>query len=238
MNKKTLIFQFRNGKLEKSERASFAEKFDVPQESIIFINILNENHTYPELDEVKAIVIAGSGDNSLTISHPWFESLTEYIRKAIDRHIPVLGVCFGHQFLALLYGAKIVQDPAQKEIGCVSVKINQLGLSDPLLKGMGENFYTIAGHNDSVINVPTELEVLASTERCPIQMFKINGSFAYGVQFHPELSKSDYEKRLAFYRDLYVDKEFNFDELLMEGDSPTTGDQVLKNFKKLVEQRI
>src|SRR3989344_1808060 len=160
MDKKIIIFQFRNGVLEENERRAFTRRLSLSPGAYFFINVLNGNNSYPSHETIGGIIIAGSGDYSMTVSHPWYDSLAAYIRDAIERNIPILGVCFGHQFLARLCGAKVIQDPGQKELGSVAITINSAGLDDPLLRGIDQTFYTIAGHNDSVVELPDQLEVL------------------------------------------------------------------------------
>ena len=54
----------------------------------------------------KGIILMGSAA-SVHDSYPWIDSLEEIIKNAIQKYIPILGICFGHQFLAHIFGGKV-----------------------------------------------------------------------------------------------------------------------------------
>ena len=237
MDKKILIIQFRNGYLEDNEQHGFAAKLDVPKRELFFKNAFNKAAPYPETRDVQAIILGGSGDTHAGDENlPWYESLMAYIQKAIDNNIPVLGICFGHQLLGRLYGARIVCDPAQKELGSIAIRLNEEGQQDALFKGATDPLYSIAGHNDSVVNLPPRLHVLASSDACPIQAFKVNGHSVWGLQFHPELTEQDFKARVEYYKDHYVSKGDAFESIVQRGTIPTNDHVILKNFYAVAQR--
>ncbi|OGY90372.1 MAG: hypothetical protein A2677_01695 [Candidatus Komeilibacteria bacterium RIFCSPHIGHO2_01_FULL_52_14] len=232
--KKLVVAQFRTGVLEQNEQAAFRSSLGLPDDTLQFINILTTADEYPEPATLAGIIVAGSGDNSLTNDHAWFDPFSSYIREVLERDIPYLGICFGHQLLAKIIGARVVRDPAQRELGTVSITLTPSGVRDPLFTGVNPTFYTIAGHNDSVVDLPQNTVALATNETCSMQAFRMSDqSTVYGVQFHPELTERDYRERLLQYRTHYEDHGSDFDELLARGRMPTNDDRVLKNFLQL-----
>ena len=98
-------------------------------------------------------------------------------------HLPILGVCLGHQCLAAFFGAKIV--PAGMPIHGKQEAIFHTGTS--LFTGLDNP--SLVGRYHSLIvadNLPQELEVLAKTQNGEIMAFCHHALPLFGVQFHPE----------------------------------------------------
>lgn len=130
-------------------------------------------------------------------SHPWDqyspESLAgvyEVIRTAKQ---PVLGICGGHQQIALAYGAEVDlmerlqpgegYEGAKRERGFFPVEADGGGI----FKGLPTTLTVWHSHCDEVKSVPEAFHVTASNETCPIQAMEHNERPVFGVQFHPEL---------------------------------------------------
>ncbi len=98
-------------------------------------------------------------------------------------HLPVLGLCYGHQLIAQTIGGRI--EPAkQREYGIAYVTVDKpVGL----LKGLGDREKVWMSHSDTVFSVPAEYEVLAHTENCPVAAFRHKEKPIYGLQWHPEV---------------------------------------------------
>ena len=101
----------------------------------------------------------------------------------LDRHLPVLGLCYGHQLIAKMVGGKV--EPAeQREYGMAYVTIDKpIGV----LKGLSRKEKVWMSHGDTVFTVPEEYEVLAHTENCPVAAFGHKKKPVYGLQWHPEV---------------------------------------------------
>ena len=106
-------------------------------------------------------------------------------RKIIrDVRIPVLGVCFGMQLLAMMYGGKIKQLP-KKDAGTKMYEVISLE-QNGLLCGLPSKFL-VAGSNEFVIeSVGSELVVIGKS-RFGIEIIRHKKRQIYGVQFHPEI---------------------------------------------------
>ncbi len=107
---------------------------------------------------------------------------------------PVLGVCLGHQAIAMVNGGSIVRS-GQVVHGKVS-RITHNG--DSLFDGVPSPFSATRYHSLIVSreHLPGSIEVLASTERGEIMALKVKDTEVYGVQFHPESVMTSHGKVL------------------------------------------
>ncbi|MFN2515033.1 MAG: gamma-glutamyl-gamma-aminobutyrate hydrolase family protein [Pyrinomonadaceae bacterium] len=136
-------------------------------------------------------------------SHPWDRYLPEalagvfeVIKKASQ---PILGVCGGHQQMALAFGAPIGlmarlepgegYEGAKRERGYFPVKVrNGVGI----FKDLPSPITVWHSHYDEVKALPQGFECTASNETCPIQAMQHTSRPLFGVQFHPELFDEDH----------------------------------------------
>ncbi len=102
-------------------------------------------------------------------------------KRILERGVPVLGICYGHQLIAHLLGGKV--ERASKEYGKEMLDAKE----SRLLKGLGRKEQVWASHGDSVISAPSGFDVTGSTAECSIAAFENNEKRVYGVQFHPEV---------------------------------------------------
>jgi GMP synthase (glutamine-hydrolysing) len=117
----------------------------------------------------------------------WMQSLAVWIREAVDRAIPLLGVCFGHQLLAEAMGGCVDYHPEGREIGTVAIELTESGKRDPLLGCLPDMFTAHVTHAQSVLRLPADAVLLAANAYEAHQAFRA-GECAWGVQFHPEFS--------------------------------------------------
>jgi GMP synthase (glutamine-hydrolysing) len=111
-------------------------------------------------------------------------ALSEWVRRAVDRKVPMLGVCFGHQILGEALGGRVERNPLGREIGTVQVERTREGGADPAFLGVPRIFRANATHRDAVVRLPPGATVLASN-RHGLQAFRVGSAVA--VQFHPEM---------------------------------------------------
>jgi GMP synthase (glutamine-hydrolysing) len=130
------------------------------------------------------VAVSGS-QTSVYDDHDWIHEATEWVRRAHADDVPVLGVCWGHQFLAQALGGRVV-DMGEYELGYRTVR--RVG-DDPLFEGVPDEFTTFATHSDRVAELPPGATTLARNDY-GVQAFRVDT--AYGVQFHPE-----YDRRTA-----------------------------------------
>ena len=135
-------------------------------------------------------------------SHPWDmytpESLAGVFSVIKQASQPILGVCGGHQQIALAFGAKVGlmerlepgegYNGAKRERGFLPVK----NTGEGLFKDLPSDITVWHNHCDEVKEVPEGFRVTASNETCQIQAMQQKGRRVFGVQFHPELFNEEY----------------------------------------------
>ena len=132
---------------------------------------------------VKALMPLG-GHMNATEDHlfPWLAPEKELLRDAIAKDIPTFAICLGTQLLAVAAGGK-VEKADVGEVGIYSIKGN--GTPDPIFQFDSE-LPVAQWHEDQVTALPDDATLLASSELCTNQVYRI-GSLTYGMQFHPEI---------------------------------------------------
>jgi GMP synthase-like glutamine amidotransferase len=140
---------------------------------------------FPDLERGYTHLILTGSETSILDREDWVEGELEIIREALEKRIPILGSCFGHQILALaLRGPAHVRRSPQPEVGWLPVRIEK---KSSLLGRRGEA-YSFTIHFDEVIGLDDEFIILASTPECPVQAFELRSGPAWGIQFHPEIN--------------------------------------------------
>ncbi|MCW1305146.1 MAG: gamma-glutamyl-gamma-aminobutyrate hydrolase family protein, partial [Candidatus Parvarchaeota archaeon] len=106
--------------------------------------------------------------------------------------IPILGLCLAHQLIAIIFGGKA--GPAKfPEYGPVKVFVKE---KDDILKGFPKVFTAWASHNDEVLSLPKNFEILAYSKHCKVEVMKHVNKPIFGVQFHPEVSHTEHGKKM------------------------------------------
>jgi GMP synthase (glutamine-hydrolysing) len=138
------------------------------------------------LDEIDAdgLVLSG-GAPSVGLEVDKMGRNSEYLEKA---DIPILGICAGHQFLAIFFGGKAGASGIP-EFGKATIIVDE---EDDLFIGLPGKFEAWLSHNDEVSEVPPDFIVLAHSENCPVQSMKHAKRPMYGLQFHPEVEHTEH----------------------------------------------
>lgn len=132
----------------------------------------------------KVIVLGGKMSANDDRLFPFLVELKLWIRDAVGKNIPYLGICLGAQLLAAALGAKVVGNRWGERGNCY-VSLTEEGKDDPLLDGLPEQPTAFQWHDDS-FDLPEGAALLASSAVCPHQAFRVGT--AWGVQFHPEVT--------------------------------------------------
>lgn len=101
--------------------------------------------------------------------------------------LPVLGICYGAQFLAWTNGGT-VEPAATREYG--RAMLTEVDAADPLLEGITPGSQVWMSHGDTITSIPSDFSVIASTEKVRVAAYRIGGESTWGVQFHPEVYHS------------------------------------------------
>ena len=136
----------------------------------------------PELDaSVRGVILSGSPFSVRDENAPK-PDLT-----AIKGRLPLLGVCYGAQYLAHIYGGEVQSAPS-REYGRAMLTVVEP--SDPLMQGVPSPTQVWMSHGDTITSVPDTYRVIASTEDVRYAAFRIEGERSWGIQFHPEVYHS------------------------------------------------
>lgn len=146
----------------------------------------------PSHDAVAGAVVMGGPMNVDEVERfPALAAERDWLAEAVERGMPVLGVCLGAQLLARALGAE-VRAGEEPEIGFAPVEV--AAADDPLLGGLAPRSEVLHWHGDC-FDLPEGAEHLASSERTACQAFRAGN--AWGVLFHPEADFALVEAWLA-----------------------------------------
>ncbi len=100
---------------------------------------------------------------------------------------PILGICYGAQFMAYVNGGTV--EPANsREYG--RALLTTIDTTNPLLKGIEPGSQVWMSHGDTITSLPEGFNIIASTEQVPVAAYQAQGEKLWGVQFHPEVYHS------------------------------------------------
>ncbi|WP_066759665.1 glutamine-hydrolyzing GMP synthase [Crocinitomix algicola] len=107
--------------------------------------------------------------------------------------VPLLGVCFGAQFMANHFGGEVLPSKI-REYGRANLAF--VDESSDLLQGVRHNSQVWMSHGDTIKKVPADFKVICSTDDVEFAGYKIENESTYGIQFHPEVYHSEDGKKL------------------------------------------
>lgn len=151
---------------------------------------LDKGEPIPPLDGYEALwVMGGPMDVWQEAEHPWLAAEKHAIREAVnERALPFLGVCLGHQLLAVALGGEVGPMRAS-EVGILDIERTRAADADPLFAGIASRFKALQWHGAEVRVTPPGARVLASSPLCEVQAMRV-GRHAYGIQYHVELTRA------------------------------------------------
>ncbi|MFI8946425.1 type 1 glutamine amidotransferase [Streptomyces sp. NPDC053750] len=116
---------------------------------------------------------------------PWLAPTRALVAEALEREVPVFGICLGGQLLARVAGGTVQADHGTPEFGSTPLSLRPEAGGDPLFRGLPERVTAVEHHVDAVTALPPGAAWLMESAGCPYQAFRV-GERAWGVQFHPE----------------------------------------------------
>jgi GMP synthase-like glutamine amidotransferase len=152
--------------------------------------------------------------------HPWIPPLEDFIRKAYAAHVPVVGICFGHQIIAQAMGGKVEKFAGGWTVGPTDYDFG------------GEKITLNAWHQDQVTTAPPGAEVVATTSFCENAALLYDDRM-FSVQPHPEF-QNDFVEGLINFRgrglvpDTLLDAAIR--RLDSQPDSPRMADRIATFF--------
>ncbi|KAA6347310.1 GMP synthase (glutamine-hydrolyzing) [termite gut metagenome] len=150
---------------------------------------------FPDGDEtVKGVILSGSPFSVYDATA--FKADLSNIRG----RYPVLGICYGAQFMAYTAGGK-VEPAGTREYG--RARLVSFSKENALFKGIKENTQVWMSHGDTITGIPENFKPIASTDKVAIAAYQIKDENVWGVQFHPEVFHT--EEGVQIVRNFVVD---------------------------------
>ncbi len=131
------------------------------------------------------IVLGGTMSANDEQEFPFLLAELDWLRQAVRRNVPTLGICLGAQLLAKALGAGVYRNP-QREIGWHKIELLPAAAEDRLFGGRAAVETVFHWHIDT-FHLPAGAVHLARSSACPQQAFRA-GESAYGLQFHVEMT--------------------------------------------------
>jgi GMP synthase (glutamine-hydrolysing) len=148
--------------------------------------IRGESVRLDELNDAKGIIISG-GPNSV------YDPDAPKIPKAIlQSKVPILGLCYGHQFLANELGGSVAPGK-HREYGEATIEV--VG-PDTILSGLRTKEKVWMSHGDEVVSPPPGFQILARTTTCDVAAMADLKHAIFGLQFHPEVNETACGKKI------------------------------------------
>ena len=165
---------------------------------LIARRIRNQN-VYAEIknfDQISVEEIAKTGYQGIVFSggprSVYEDDAPRVDEKITQLNIPILGICYGHQLLAYLTHGEIDIALTKSEYGKTRVSVSDSGL----FKNVPEESIGWMSHTDQVKKLPLGFVCIARSEKCPYAAVADEKRKLYGVQFHPEVSHTEYGNQI------------------------------------------
>ncbi len=155
---------------------------DLDSEAEIVSALQPYDNVKTNLGDAERIVLSG-GPSSVSEDK---DSLTRVVAEKIKAgklNVPLLGICYGHQMIADVWGGRVDKGKSA-EYGVSEITVDN---EDIILKGMPPKFKAWVSHFDEVKELPEEFEALAHSETCGIEAMRHRKRPVFAVQFHPEV---------------------------------------------------
>lgn len=172
------------------ERQPVAARFDV-------FNVVAG--VYPSSEQrYDAYLVTGSKADAFG-SEPWIEALRDFLRARFAQGDKLLGICFGHQLLALLLGGQCGRAAQGWGLG---VHQYSLAAHKPWMTPAAETFSLLVSHQDQVSRLPAGAQLLAGSAFCPVAAYCIADQVLC-FQGHPEFVEGYAGRLMDLRRDAY-----------------------------------
>ena len=148
----------------------------------VYCEIVPYHNLPDDLTGIKGVILSGS---------PYSVNQPDAFRIDLDKiigKVPVLGICYGAQFIANERGGR-VEACATREFGRAHLDI--IDKDDALLCGMTQGNQIWMSHGDTITVLPADAKVIAKTDSIPTAAYRLEGLPVWAVQFHPEAYHSE-----------------------------------------------
>lgn len=161
--------------------------------SVRELNVYCEIHPYnsiPNIDNtIKGVILSGSPYSVRDQNAP------KPMLEKIKGKLPLLGVCYGAQYLAQNYGGSVLPSK-HREYG--RANLEYIDKNSQLLSGLSGNTQVWMSHGDTISELPHGYELIGSTRDIKVAAYKISSEKTYGIQFHPEVYHTTEGKKILY----------------------------------------
>ena len=157
----------------------------------VFSEIITIKDLYKikDFSEIKGIILSG-GPSTVTK-----KNFLKIPKKILLKKIPILGICYGLQLIAKLFGGTIKSLKKQREFGRANLVKRQ---NSVLIKNFfkGKKSLVWMSHQDAVTKLPKNFKIIASTKESKLTIIENTKNKIYGIQFHPEVTHTQNGKEI------------------------------------------
>ena len=139
-------------------------------------------------NNIKGLIFSGGPS---TVTKKKFETVP---KKIFKKKIPILGICYGLQLIAKLFGGKIKPSNKRREFGRAHLYKKNSSLL--INKFINHNRSVWMSHEDAVVKMPKNFKIVASTKDSKLTIIENTKDKIYGVQFHPEVTHTEGGKQI------------------------------------------
>jgi len=189
----------------------------------------------PDPDSLSGVVITGSSA-LVTEREDWSERSAAWLADAVEREVPILGICYGHQLLAHALGGRVERNPLGREIGTVEVHFDTGFEEDALLGALPQRISVQVSHVESVVVLPKGARHRGASSKDLNQAFAF-GPCAWGVQFHPEFDADIVRGYIKGRRSNLLEEGLDPNALSDRACDSEYGTAVLRRFGEIVRER-
>ncbi len=157
------------------------------RELFIYCEIYPFNNIPESLNLYKAVILSGS---------PFSVRSENFLKVDLSRikgRVPLLGLCYGAQYLAHFYGGEVTSSN-KREYG--RANLTNIDFKDNFFKNVSNQSQVWMSHSDTINILPNNGVLIASTDDVKNAAFRIEGELTYGIQFHPEVYHSSEGKKI------------------------------------------
>ena len=159
---------------------------------------LRRGDPLPALDAVDGVVTLGGEQSVRDVeAYDYLVAETALLRDAVDREVPVLGICLGSQLLAHALGAD-VRRASGRSVEWRALRPTPAGAEDPLVRALGDGEIPALHWNEDVFDLPEGAVELLDRPAEGVEAFRA-GRCAWGFQYHPDVDAAALDDWYAHY---------------------------------------
>jgi GMP synthase-like glutamine amidotransferase len=149
-----------------------------------------QGHYPASFEAYDAVLLSGSRADAWS-DDPWVVELRRQVAALLAQRKKIIGVCFGHQLLGVVLGAKVGRAPQGWGAGRMAYRVAspwQAPLGTGANGAAADDLALLASHQDQVLELPAGARLFATSDFCPVAGFAV-GDHVFSIQPHPEMDE-------------------------------------------------